>query len=361
MKRLAIVGSHPDTRENAPFDDPDVDIWVFNEAAMAAWCRRWDAVFQIHTPEVYTSPNNTSNKGHWAWLQEAHGERVIWMGEQDERVPNSRKYPLDEIIEKVPGAHLRWFDSSPSYAMALAIYQGYEEITLYGMDLVSNTEYVHQLRNWNFWVGVAMGRGIRIVFESEPNDFGNGRLYGYEGEVQIERAAFWQRVDTLEKAWEQAERDLSGLKEQVQEVIRQRKSESVAEVVKDYQARVLAAGEVSGGLAEAQNYAAREDPISRQEFEQRCGVAQREGEALRAQMYHAGGQFEYVYNVWQQTGNPQALEQAWHYLGIEMQRAYDCGAMMGAYRENLQYMFDFDERVTAAGGQKTLEALWRTS
>ena len=81
MNKLAIVGTHPNTRANAPYDDQNFDIWVFNEApqfypgahpkdADKDWCLRWTGCFQLHEPEVYMSPNNFVDKTHWQWLQQ---------------------------------------------------------------------------------------------------------------------------------------------------------------------------------------------------------------------------------------------------------------------------------------------------
>jgi hypothetical protein len=138
LKSLAIVGSHPDTRELAPYQSSGFDIWLFNEAAMKPEVyRRWDALLQIHKPEVYASENNWVNKDHWTWLQQDHG-KVIWMQDVDPRVPNSRKYPLDEILKLTPFHYLR---STPAMALALGIYLGYTDIWLYGSELSSNTEY----------------------------------------------------------------------------------------------------------------------------------------------------------------------------------------------------------------------------
>lgn len=360
MKKLAIVGSHPDTREDAPFDNHDFDIWVFNEAAQNAWCKRWDAVFQLHKPEVYSSPNNMSNKGHWDWLQQDHGSKIIWMQERDDRVPNSQRFPLEELIEHVPGASLKWFDASAAFAMALAIFQGYESIEIYGMDLVSNTEYNYQLRCWNFWVGVAFGCGIDVRLMCEKNDFGTGTLYGYDGETQIDREYFVKRVQELESLWKPADWKLHKIKDKTNDAILVFHPDKLPDLVKEYQALALEAGEISGALAEAQNYAERKGPISRQEFEKRSAAAQRDGENLRVLMYHAGGQFEYVYNVWRQTRSQEALNQLRFFLGDEMQKAFDTGGRLGIHRENLHYMMEVDRRVTAAGGGKTLAALgWK--
>ena len=89
---VAIVGTHPDTRDNAPFDDPSVDIWVFNEAASKRvkddqpWAWRVDAVFQMHLPVIYKSKYNRSDPYYWQWLQEDH-PFPIYMHDVDPEVP----------------------------------------------------------------------------------------------------------------------------------------------------------------------------------------------------------------------------------------------------------------------------------
>ena len=66
LPSLAIVGSHPDTRENAPFDNPEYDIWLFNEAPMKPEVyKRWTSVLQIHKENVYSSGTNWVNEDHW--------------------------------------------------------------------------------------------------------------------------------------------------------------------------------------------------------------------------------------------------------------------------------------------------------
>ena len=101
-KALAIVGSHPTTRELAPYDDPRFDILLFNEAAQKPEVyKRWDMLLQIHLPEVYRSEHNWVNKDHWKWLQEKHG-KPIYMQHVDPDVPDSVEYPLDGILKLYP-------------------------------------------------------------------------------------------------------------------------------------------------------------------------------------------------------------------------------------------------------------------
>ena len=150
--KLAIVGSGPDTREQAPFDDPSFDIWIFNEAANAPWCRRWSACFQMHEPEIYAG-HNTKDPHHWEWLQQAHG-KPIYMQEQDPRVRDSVRYPLEDA-QALAGVQM--FPTTFAYMAALAILQGYTEIRIFGVEL-SASEYQYQANGYLFWFGFLRGR-----------------------------------------------------------------------------------------------------------------------------------------------------------------------------------------------------------
>jgi len=355
MNRLAIVGSHPATRENAPWDDKDITIWVFNEAPQMDWCKRWDACFQMHNSEVYTSPNNMTHKGHWEWLQQAHG-KTIYMQLRDNRVPDSVTYPLRNIISDLPAAQLRWFSSTPAYAMALAIHSGFDEISIYGVELSSNTEYHRQLPNWCYWLGVAMGAGITVNIESGQVHYKDS-LYGYQGETQLPPETFTERADRLKQSWNKADSDITAVKKKLARALTDKKHEKAMALILELRDTALAASELSGALSEAERYGARNDPISRQEFERRAAQAQRDGEGHRARMYHAGGKLEYVWNIYLQSGNSTALTQVRAFIDEQTQAAFDCGAHLGIYRENMQYMVEVDRIIGAAGGEKTLQSL----
>lgn len=349
MKKLAIVGTHTRTRELAPWDDPDYEIWVFNEAPQADWCRRWDACFQLHRPEAYTSPNNHVRADHWTWLQEPHGKR-IYMQAPDERVPDCVVYPLEDVLASVPGAHLRWFRSSMAFALALALQLGYREIDCYGLDMESNTEYGYQLPNWQFWVGVALGMGVRFGVLSNEQYFG-GRLYGFEGEVQIERDYFRAKAAELKIAYKKADWELHKVKDRLFEAMQEGKFQKVAELNVEYAEAALAAGEASGRLAAAEKYAEREDLIPRQEFERGQAGPRIEGEELREKVHREHGKAEYVWNAWAQTGNPEALKQLRMFLAEKGRLSFEMGVRSGLYAENLTYMLELDERVKMAGGR----------
>ena len=352
-QKLAIVGTHPATREDAPWDDPDYDIWVFNEAAQADWVKRWDACLQMHKPEIYASENNWVRADHWSWLQQDHGQRVIWMQDHDNRIPNSAAYPIDLIVARFG---ISEFSSSPAYALALAVYMGYKMIDLYGVEMQSNSEYGHQLPNFKLWVGVALGAGCKIGRFCGAVLNGSTR-YGYDGEIQIPRERFAERVEKMAAEFDTSEKKLQRAKNKLDTAIIERKYDKIPALLSEFTDLSTETGYCAGALSEAQRYLSKTDPISRQEYERRGATARGEGEAARDAMHHAAGKLEYVFNVWRQTGADEALRQMRQFIGDSAKLAYDAGARKGAHDENMGYTLVYDDLVTAAGGQRTLAAL----
>lgn len=362
MNRLAIVGTHPGTRAEAPFDDLSYDIWVFNEAPQQEhWCKRWTAVFQLHKRAVYESTNNFVNKGHWDWLQQDHGTtKTIWMQEADERVPNSCRYPMDEIRMSIGAARFGQFTSTVTMAIALGLYLGYETIELWGVDLSSNTEYAYQQPGFLFWSGVAAGIiGDGYKLHCGLQHFSN-RLYGYEGETQIAPEFYAARVAELEAATNGGAWKLEKLRERINDAITDYKPEEYSKMVVEAQELALAHGENSGALQEARAYLNRADiadPISRQQFERRGATGQQEGDKLRTVMDKESGRVEYVFNAWRVTRAPAATQQLRMFTKNLIDLAYNYGGNLGVFNESARYMQEYDTRVQAAGGERTLIAL----
>lgn len=353
MKKLAIVGSHPATRENAPFDDASFDIWVMNEAPQSAWCKRWTASFQMHKPEIYTSAHNRNNSTHWDWLQGKRGTPV-YMQEYDPRVPDCVRYPIEAAKEL---AGFDYFTSSFAYALALAVLEGYERIDIYGSDLVSNTEYSYQADCFRFWVAFTLGRGIDVRMMCWPAAF-VAPLYGYDGEVQFEPGYYKARAEKLESEWQAADKSLRNIKTAIEKKINAAEWDKVQDLFLAYQDAAQDCGKLAGALSEAERYAGYGSrAIYRQEYEQSMAQSQRDGEKHKIKMYHIGGMIEYVWNICKQTSQPRAAKQLLEFITTMGRYAYDAGAMRGIFDENGVYMERFDKLVQAAGGRKSLEAV----
>jgi hypothetical protein len=353
MKKLAIVGTHPSTRANAPFDNLDYEIWVFNEAAQdQSWCKRWDACFQLHKPEWYMRADNYSNNTHWEWLQQLHPGKVIWMQAIDDLVPASRAYPLEKIIATVPGGFRRVMGSSPAQAVALALCLGYKDIGVWGVELSSNTEYGRQLPSWMYWVGVADGMGVNLEIHSGQDHF-KPNLYGWVGEVQLDKEYFLERAKMLEGVMSTAEKDMRAHRDRFDECSLKGDYRGSTNAIIAARDNAIGAGEIHGALEEARQYAARLSPIPRQEIERRAAQAQRDGEGFRAKMYHAGGRLELALAAWQATGKIERLQDVRALAGEQMKQASLLGQTLGMYKENLLYMQAIDDK--AAGMDAVME------
>jgi hypothetical protein len=353
-KKLAIVGSHPDTRANAPFYNQDFDIWVFNEAAAQDWCKRWTACFQLHKPEIYTSPNNRSDKKHWDWLQQNHGDKKIYMQDVDPRVPNSVRFPIERVKDLVGW---NYFSSSFTFALAMAAIENYTHIEIYGSDLTSNTEYMYQADGLRSWIMFLKGRGVQVEMKCWPGAF-DQPLYGYEGEIRLGAEFYQKRIQMNGNAWEAAEKALKNTKQATLKNITAGQLDRVRDNIEKLQDLVMQAGKYSGAMSVAEKYLGYGDkPDDRQEFEISAARAQKDGREPQIMMYRAAGMIEYIWNVALQTGDNRAKAQLVQMLETLLKHGYEAGAMDGINTENLFYMGVYDGLVQAAGGQKSIEAI----
>jgi hypothetical protein len=372
---VAIVGSHPDTRSAAPFDDPRVDIWVFNEAAgqkvkqddgeYKPWAWRVNAVFQMHKPVIYRSIHNRSDPDHWEWLQKKH-KFPIYMLEKDDLVPSSVKYPIDQLKASLSkfgqgadGEECNFVTNTISYAIALAIIQGYETILVYGVEMGSNTEYTYQRDNVAFWTGYALGRGVFLRFYSGDDMF-RKPLYGYEGRVEHTPEDFAERIAELEN--EAAK--LRKAKTEADEALYQSyKNGNLNECISTAGDVATNLGLVDGALHEAMRYHYKivdmwaQDGsayIDRNEFEGKAGEIKHKLEENVQNVYRTAGRIDYPFVVWQTSKKPEALEQLRKFVNTHIQATYDSGYARGIWDENRALSHKWDELVTAAGGDKAL-------
>ena len=214
MKTVAIIGSHSDTRDNFDWEREDCDVWVFNEAVKGDWCKRSDAVFQMHQPTIWRASTNRNDPKHYEWLQQQDNP-TIWMIDKFEDVPKSEKYPLEGVLAMVP--RFGYFTSSVAYAIALAIYQQYDRIEVYGVEMATGTEYAHQRVGVAFWLGVAVGKGIDV--EHYTRQFWEAPLYGYEGNARIDIEWYEKRIETLKPVCEDMLKKYDGAMNTVKSII----------------------------------------------------------------------------------------------------------------------------------------------
>jgi hypothetical protein len=183
MRPLAIIGGAYNFLGAPKIVIGGKDVWGFNFGAKnypVTTC------FQMH---AYPYIMNRREE-YYTWLKNL--KIPVYMRERHDEFPTSVAYPFDDVFKLTEHAlqgmpdlkPIRLFTSTPAYAIALAILQGYLEIDLYGIELADKTEHEQQRDSYAFWVGFAAGRGISMKIHC-----GNGifrkKLYGEDWQDMV--------------------------------------------------------------------------------------------------------------------------------------------------------------------------------
>ena len=378
MKTLAIVGSHPRTRQDFDFRRTDCDIWVFNEAMSTDWATRADAVFQMHEEAIWKNPLNRNDPKHHGWLQNNQDVDVI-MQERYAEVPRSVAYPLDDVLGLTSKAHfykngerkpVKYFNSSVDYALALGISKGYKKIEVYGVELETQTEYFYQRSGFAFWLGYAAGAGVELELHTSVLD---APLYGYEGEVVLKYEMFAERVAELEpivkELHAQYETQMqassrafdkfleSGIKSDADEFIR------LLEVQRTLGQQV---SKIDGMQQENKKYVEKADAMkaksetflfSRQEFEGAARDMQQRAMTATQASASAAGRAEVLFTNMLKSPKLNRRKRLagdfMHQIKEHMEQLFYSSLFHGAYEENMKFMNILDASIKAAGGAKS--------
>lgn len=166
MKRVALVGFNSKTMSFHKSAPDGCEIWSLNHA----WkydIPRVDRLFEIHKPE-HRKNSNKITKQHDDWLQERHSFPIYTIPKLD-YIPASKAYPYEQVVDKFCGGLLagdkvqKVFTSTFDYMMALAIYEGFDEIYIYGFAMDGDSEYRFQRDGLAYWFGFATAKGIKVI------------------------------------------------------------------------------------------------------------------------------------------------------------------------------------------------------
>ena len=166
MRQVAIVGLAPSTHHDAPYEDPDWEVWGL------PWDEeRWpyfDRLFDIHPLEcIRDATPSFYRDGYEDRLREL--ENPLYMQEDYVDIPNAIEYPLKEVSDLVGD----YYNSSVAYMLALAIYEEYDKIGLWGVDMIGRgemghaDEYADERPNCEYLLGFAKAKGIEIYLPDE--------------------------------------------------------------------------------------------------------------------------------------------------------------------------------------------------
>jgi len=197
-KRVAIIGFASSSRDQAPYGDESFEIWSLNHAYTHV--PRWDRWFEIHPRahfqrDLLRDGMPQDGQRHVDWLkQEPSGRRPIYCQEHYDDIPASVRWPRDEInawFRKNGGLMLEeagladgyfaddYYTSTPGQMLAHAIYEDFDEIHLYGIDMLQSEEYFYQRSGCEYYIGFARGRGTKVYIPQTSALCKANYVYGY--------------------------------------------------------------------------------------------------------------------------------------------------------------------------------------
>lgn len=162
------------------------EFWTMNHAykVIGQSLPRIDRLFEIHEEPWIRRKELTASVEYWEWLKQEHAFPVVMQAVHPE-IPNSVRFPLEEVcwdlfgkFRLTSGEQVRFFTSSFSYMLAMALYEKVKRVEIYGIEMKTGTEYGYQYPGGAFMVGLAVGRGMEVVIRPESH-LCRAKLYGY--------------------------------------------------------------------------------------------------------------------------------------------------------------------------------------
>jgi len=152
-KKVAIVGFAPSTMTDARsiFTEPNFEVWGINQLyvafpMIAEYATRW---FQFHHRSSYQEA--IRDHDHHSWLRDWSNKkkRPVYMMSREPDIPYSVEFPRNEIKKLIR----TYFTNTISWLIALAEYEGFEGIHIYGVDMAQDEEYKEQRPSVEYYLG----------------------------------------------------------------------------------------------------------------------------------------------------------------------------------------------------------------
>jgi len=163
---IAIAGFAPDSRDQVNEEPDTSEIWAINNAYLflKRTPNRW---FQLHPPDWKRNEGMPAGSygrepEHLELLKES--PCPVYMQVKTPDIPSSVEYPLGDLVERFGRPY---FTSTMAYIMALILAehddgQNVGEVRVYGINLTTMNEYFRQKACFEYWIGQAEGRGIKV-------------------------------------------------------------------------------------------------------------------------------------------------------------------------------------------------------
>lgn len=177
-RNIALIGSAPSSIRQAPFSNPDWDVWGCSPGAYGI-CTRVSAWFEMHRWEPPTAGVPMDPSVPWfspeycQYLREA--KFPVFTSVPIDEIPMHQVFPYEYLLQKYGPYH---FTSTVAWMLALAIEQKPKAIGLWGVDMAATEEYSFQRPGCQHFIGLAMALGIEIILPPESDLMRPTTLYG---------------------------------------------------------------------------------------------------------------------------------------------------------------------------------------
>ena len=198
-KRCAIVGT-AQSWVKTPLNDPSLSIWALNDC-YSLGIPRADVWFDLHPfDQMWFRPKDKHTftedeipkgkyirpEGHLEWLKTQAATIPVWLNAEPpaDWPVNAKRFPFDGVkaFLKARPDQDAYIASSPVMMLAHAILENKREIHIYGIHLATQREYLLQRPNFEWLIGRAEERGIKIILPPECPLLKHTHVYGYEPE-----------------------------------------------------------------------------------------------------------------------------------------------------------------------------------
>lgn len=213
-RKIAIVGFAQGHLQEAPFGQPDWELWGINRLH-TVHPGPYNAYFNLHDLEKF----HANDADHLEFLKTFPGP--VYLRPQDigkYPVPNAVPFPWTDLVNK----YGNYFNNTISWLTAFAIEQNPTDIGIYGVDMaqddILNAEYASQRPSCEFFIGVATGLGISVHLPRGSDLLKATHLYGFEDASPFVEKAM-NRLQEVGQRKEQAKAELAQLENHKQQLV----------------------------------------------------------------------------------------------------------------------------------------------
>lgn len=179
-KRIALVGSAPSSINLVPYNHPEWFVFACSPGAYGIAGPHADAWAELHRWEPQVAGHAGTGQ---PWFSPEYVEFLtrfkgtVYMADPlPPEIPNATLFPMQEMVEKYGPF---FFTSSLSFMWALALETpGVEEIGLFGVDMAATEEYGYQRAGCQYFITLAVQRGIKVTIPPESDILQPSFWYG---------------------------------------------------------------------------------------------------------------------------------------------------------------------------------------